>query len=306
MQELICSWSDIIPSDKSACIESSQTDCDVLENGNQIIEELEMYSQPNYHAIFQTVSALIQFYRARPTNTKINMEHEIESYDQYFKECGIHFQKINVKQQYKTIGNADDGTVRNQLVNIQNRFEQIECPKTLDLKSTTTTTTTMSETTDPCIKNNNLINIKLNYNKSFAVKFNNENYHGLNGIEEECEYDSDIGKFNCKPSNMIEGQLNLNQINDLNLPTEKNVISDHVNIHSSEEDPINYKIVTKHIEFFETGSNQLQNNEFQENTNITNESKHNEFNDRPTVSTKFLITLFIGSLILLTILPSPK
>ncbi|CRL01012.1 CLUMA_CG014423, isoform B [Clunio marinus] len=79
--------------------------------------------------------------------------------------------------------------------------------------------------------------------KFTSVKFllpeNNENF--LNEVIEECEYDSDIGKFNCKEeedeniqedsensetSSMVDHFLNIEHMNDLNSPhkfDEKNV-----------------------------------------------------------------------------------
>jgi hypothetical protein len=92
----------------------------------------------------------------------------------------------------------------------------------------------------------------------------------LNEIIEECEYDSDIGKFKCKDddaldesensstSSMVDHYLDVEHMNDLNSPfkcVNKNGLDrnniDNMN-EASGDDGLHYKIVMKRIEFFET------------------------------------------------------
>lgn len=98
----------------------------------------------------------------------------------------------------------------------------------------------------------------------------------LNEIIEECEYDSDIGKFKCKDddtidpdesensstSSMVDHYLQVEHMNDLNSPLKcvnKSGL-DMNNIDnmkgSVDDDDSHYKIVMKRIEFFETATKQ--------------------------------------------------
>lgn len=111
--------------------------------------------------------------------------------------------------------------------------------------------------------------------KFASVKFQlpEKDETGLNEIIEECEYDSDIGKFRCKDddplepdesensssSSMVDHYLQVEHMNDLNSPLKcvnKNGL-DTNNIDCIDgEDPTQYKIVMKRIEFFENGVKQ--------------------------------------------------
>lgn len=94
----------------------------------------------------------------------------------------------------------------------------------------------------------------------------------LNEIIEECEYDSDIGKFKCNDdaiepdesensstSSMVDHYLEVEHMNDLNSPLKcvnKNGLDrnniDKIYDDSMIDDDTHYKIVMKRIEFFET------------------------------------------------------
>lgn len=132
-------------------------------------------------------------------------------------------------------------------------------------------------------KKRKISNLKRSYKQMNSAKLSER--QALNEITEECEYDSDIGKFNCKPSADQQQQLMSDtssgsyefsedsatiqtigspssnddeddegealNLNDLNLtPKQRNLETDQsielsFNINGSE------KIVTKRIEFFE-------------------------------------------------------
>lgn len=123
-------------------------------------------------------------------------------------------------------------------------------------------------------KKRKISNLKRTYKQMNRSKYSDR--ISLNGITEECEYDSDIGKFNCKINNAASDQLmsdtssgsyefseetatirtnsassNEDQsLNDLNLtPNNEKIQSiESFNINNSD------KIVTKRIEFFENMS----------------------------------------------------
>lgn len=110
--------------------------------------------------------------------------------------------------------------------------------------------------------------------KFASVKFQlpAKSEESLNEIIEECEYDSDIGKFKCKDddtldqdesensstSSMVDHYLQVEHMNDLNTPF--NCVNktglDMNNIDNIDEagSDSHYKIVMKRIEFFETGT----------------------------------------------------
>ena len=112
--------------------------------------------------------------------------------------------------------------------------------------------------------------------KFTSVKFQlpEKNDAALNEIIEECEYDSDIGKFKCSnddsidpdesenssTSSMVDHYLDIQHMNDLNSPLKcvnKNsldmnnigMIQEEAN---NDDDDSHYKIVMKRIEFFES------------------------------------------------------
>lgn len=119
--------------------------------------------------------------------------------------------------------------------------------------------------------------LDFNRKRKFAsVKFQlpDKTDTALNEIIEECEYDSDIGKFKCNDdsidpdesensstSSMVDHYLEVEHMNDLNSPLKcvnKSVL-DMNNIgriqeeaNNDDDDDSHYKIVMKRIEFFES------------------------------------------------------
>lgn len=152
-------------------------------------------------------------------------------------------------------------------------------PNTLNLSlpNTKMLNTSTGEISPKCVvstKKRKISNLKRSYKQMSSTKYADR--FSLNGITEECEYDSDVGKFNCKIDNAASDQLmsdtssgsfefsdetatirtnsassNEDQsLNDLNLtPKQRN----HETVQSIESFNINNtdKIVTKRIEFFE-------------------------------------------------------
>jgi hypothetical protein len=146
-----------------------------------------------------------------------------------------------------------------------------------------------------------------------ATSNNNANNYYLNEIIEECEYDSDIGKFLCKNENenydseenensynVSVDLVNLNKMNDLNSPLKcvnktvieaKNITEDQVDC------PDNNKIVMKRIEYFESvnvnGATQEKINNTKEfgksDENVKNDMKKPGDSTMPTV----LFSIFI-------------
>jgi hypothetical protein len=143
--------------------------------------------------------------------------------------------------------------------------------------------------------------------KFVSVKFQlpEKEENGLNEIIEECEYDSDIGKFKCKEdeleaesensssSSMVDHYLQVEHMNDLNSPLKcvnKNGL-DSNNI----DDP-QHKIVVKRIEFFENGLKQ-------ENSMV--EEAATRPGENQLLST-VLLAIFIVTVALLIVFPLPN
>lgn len=138
----------------------------------------------------------------------------------------------------------------------------------------------------------------------------------LNGIVEECEYDSDIGKFNCK----INDQTLSDNSSDSNKLSFENFNSNEIeHFQNDRKDSIDRddvdgsgKIVSKRIEFFENGSNRkIQCDKPKQNEICDNSiaSKSTE-NDQPTedkmFSTIFCLVAFFSSVIGLYFFPLPS
>lgn len=147
--------------------------------------------------------------------------------------------------------------------------------------------------------------------KFVSVKFQlpEKEEPGLNEIIEECEYDSDIGKFKCKDddgvepdesensstSSMVDHYLQVEHMNDLNSPLKcinKNGI-DAVNI--DEDSGAEYKIVMKRIEFFENGVKQENSVEAPPETTGENQ-----------LLSTILLAIFILTVALLIAFPLPN
>lgn len=158
---------------------------------------------------------------------------------------------------------------------------------------------------------------------------------GLNEIIEECEYDSDIGKFRCKDdealdesensstSSMVDHYLEVEHMNDLNSPLKcvnKNGLDtnniDNIQEEDENEEAINdddsYKIVMKRIEFFETNQVNGQTNKHENLKEQTVDVVDGSFSAKaaPTAEDKLLSTIlfsiFILTVALLIIFPLPN
>lgn len=259
LQELICSCSDIVP------------DPSTTNNDDH------PYDIPNPIALFRTVTALLlpmhsntgyQDDNNTATNTKISLENE--SYEMYFKKCGVHFQKShlfdastnNHQPKYSLDDCNDDDDVNEVDLALSNTSlssmielngnNDLHCdnirvnpvrkaPNTLDLSSTA--------------KKRKYNQTKRNLNSSNS-KF--ETFQ-LNGIMEECEYDSDIGKFNCRIETVSDNSSGSFDFVDgcyLQTPKFKNETEFNDNKENIETNVTvgEKKIVMKRIEFFEANS----------------------------------------------------
>lgn len=151
----------------------------------------------------------------------------------------------------------------------------------------------------------------------------------LNEIIEECEYDSDIGKFNCKeqdfkdqeesessntptPLSMVDNYFQVEHMNDLNSPLkcvnrnglDTNNIADEI-----DADRVQYKIVATHIEFFESNGkskdtqNSIQTQSAKETSaaNIIPQSSRDD-----SCLSSILFAIFVLTVALLIIFPLPN
>ncbi|XP_065073907.1 leucine-rich repeat and calponin homology domain-containing protein isoform X2 [Ochlerotatus camptorhynchus] len=158
----------------------------------------------------------------------------------------------------------------------------------------------------------------------------------LNEIVEECEYDSDIGKFRCRQGDEYEDSessvnsldeetftpTNANQgINDLNsTPTgtgpepSKDVLN--FNINSEENDPTvaGRKIVSKRIEFWESNAgsgdkivnSSLRRSISEEDNECKEGNQWNQQSAHPTISTILCLGTFIFTVVYLYLYPLPN
>lgn len=182
-----------------------------------------------------------------------------------------------------------------------------KAPNTLNLILSNTTSATGP--TSPTMKKRKISNLKRTYKQMHSSKYGRAS---LNGITEECEYDSENGKFNCKigadplTSDTSSGSYEFSDetatiqtnsassnedrsLNDLNLTPkhriETNGSTECFNIDSNE------KMVTKRIEFFE---------------NITNKQESKPKLPERTLSSFICLTTFILTLVYLLFFPLPK
>lgn len=202
------------------------------------------------------------------TNTKTNTAataEEIENYNNYFKSVGIHFQKpaaCLVDQQplkQPSIGNAKACDGPDQIINHSsesigktgysmmaenqekcteaNKISQMnavnnndratrQIPKTLDLFSTNDTT--FQSGVANASKKRKLLNTRYNFNQLLNEKYYNQ--YQLNEIVEECGYDSDVGKFNCKPS--FESSVTSDSSSSIDLPDKSIPMDDQIVINN--------------------------------------------------------------------------
>jgi hypothetical protein len=157
--------------------------------------------------------------------------------------------------------------------------------------------------------------------KFVSVKFQlpEKEENGLNEIIEECEYDSDIGKFKCKDedalepdesensstSSMVDHYLQVEHMNDLNSPLkcvnksglDMNNI-DNIDGENGDGDA-HYKIVMKRIEFFENGVKQ-------ENSSVDAVDGVTETTGENQLLSTILLAIFILTVALLIVFPLPN
>lgn len=137
----------------------------------------------------------------------------------------------------------------------------------------------------------------------------------LTEIIEECEYDSDIGKFKCKDddvteneddsegnsstSSMVDHYLEVAHLNNLNSPPkcELNSNKNDLDMNNIVDDDSHYKIVMKRIEFFES---QCEKEKCEKLTNIHIPTREEE------ILSIILLVIFILTVTLLIIFPLPN
>lgn len=138
----------------------------------------------------------------------------------------------------------------------------------------------------------------------------------LTEIIEECEYDSDIGKFKCKDddsvvqgdeesensstSSMVDHYLEIEHLNNLNSPP-KNEIKTSLDSNNLVDDSSHYKIVMKRIEFFESNHNKASEKKTGEKlTNVQIPTREDQ------ILSTILLIIFILTVTLLIIFPLPN
>lgn len=212
-----------------------------------------------------------------------------------------------------------------------------KAPNTLDLVlSNTTTVHNASGSSVRPIANNTLAlkKRKRNLNQTVNTKYSDQ--FQLNGIVEECEYDSDIGKFNCKINN--EQITSDNSSGSIDYPIdniyenscdERNAIND-LNVISKQRNSLSYdmaneqfninqtmdgteKIVMKRIEFFESGhdgkvvNTVMGTDECDNAVNELNTEKSNKNDEDITqISTILCLTTFMLVVTILYFFPLPS
>jgi len=154
----------------------------------------------------------------------------------------------------------------------------------------------------------------------------------LNEIIEECEYDSDVGKFRCKDdealeesensstSSMVDHYMQVEQMNDLNSPLKcinrtgldvNNLNADEelLNKDDEQDEDLQYKIVMKRIEFFESNGRRDQvdggTTSSNNSSNLSVDSCKRPTSDENRLSI-ILFTIFIVTVALLIIFPLPN
>lgn len=169
--------------------------------------------------------------------------------------------------------------------------------------------------------------LDFNRKRKFAsVKFQlpDKEEGALNEIIEECEYDSDIGKFKCKEgevvldpdesensstSSMIDHYLQVEHMNDLNSPlkcvNKSGLDMNNIdNMKGSDDDcDAHYKIVMKRIEFFENGTKQENVEEEISTKEVATATAPNTENQ---LLSTILFAIFILTIALLIVFPLPN
>jgi hypothetical protein len=244
-----------------------------------------------------------------------------DNYDNYFKKCGIYFQKRaalaennnggehtgtngKVETLYDDVDGsmvdrgpaaeeAGDNLINNNYIKTASLAPgKRKIPKTLDLQRNGTVTG----------------NRKRRYLSRYA---NLKLYDSL--VEEDCEYDSDVGFFKCKPDTDGSASTSSNEnvrqeANDLSSPRRESTTNE-LNIMGN-DDTVHHKIVSKRIEFFESGVQGgggakvtvLEEREAVQEKLINVEAKPDDKN----LSTILCLGTFIMALILLIVFPLPN
>lgn len=239
---------------------------------------------PNPEALLRTIDALLEEERQQmedkqeevtATNTKTSQNQDITNYNNYFKNIGIYLPKAAAITTETTTTNQNEYFNNNINYSKNDLIEEIrvlrKTPDSLDLS--------MKQT-----------NRKPKPNRNFYVNQKYENLQ-LNEIIEECEYDSDIGKFNCKAT-----------INDLNTPKQRSIefpIGEELNLNTIGDN----KIVMKRIEFFESAEKKIVNNFVVE---VVEKKKIEVDGDDKTFSTVLCLVTFFLTVVLLFFYPLPN
>lgn len=253
-------------------------------------DEEQSSDLPNPEALLRTIDALLEEEREQmeekqdeitATNTKTS---QTQDYNNYFKNIGIYLPKAAIttetnQHEYSSINSNNNNLInysKNDLID-EIRVVVRKTPNSLDL-----TTNRKQKST----------------NRNFYQTQKYENLQ-LNEIIEECEYDSDIGKFNCKtvdPSELIF------KINDLNTPKQRSIefpIGEELNLNTVGDN----KIVMKRIEFFESAADKkIVNNLVVEVTKM----KMEDVSDDKTFSTVLCLSTFFLTVVLLFFYPLPN
>lgn len=234
---------------------------------------------PNPRALLQTVTALLLPMSNGPntqnehnntaTNTKISLEND--NYELYFKKCGVHFQKSslcdadatnNHQPKYSLDDDDDDLVISNNnslrgMIALNGNDNDNNCDNMND--GGTMTVTHVRRAPNTLDLSSTAKKRKYNQTKRTLTATNSKfEAFQLNGITEECEYDSDVGKFNCRMvetvSDNSSGSLDFVDGSSFNTPTPKVMDERDERMESNVTGLGEKKIVMKRIEFFENSS----------------------------------------------------
>lgn len=172
--------------------------------------------------------------------------------------------------------------------------------------------------------------LDFNRKRKFAsVKFQLPEKEEISDIIEECEYDSDIGKFKCKDdeaigqdesetsstSSMVDHYLQVEHMNDLNSPLKcVNKSGMDANNIDNDDDGSYYKIVMKRIEFFETNGKATRQDDssvdvvdgVEQPTEVEKSQEAEEPSPADKLLSTILFAIFILTVALLIIFPLPN
>lgn len=308
--------------------------------------------------MLQTIGALLDIYNAQrktgpmggkaatvalpATNTKTNMATSTvshisasgetdDSYNNYFKSVGIHFQKPAACFETPKVAGVDvcDGPIHHHQ-NQSDKHDTInrtyECkdgvreqiitvapvarnaPKTLELfalNNDDDVTVMLHNRIANASKKRKLLNTRYNLNQLLNEKHFNNQFQ-LNEIVEECGYDSDIGKFNCKPSN--ESSLTSDSSSSIELPIKAQTINDEIvinNLNSANNQAVDV-LKKDYGEKFNIPIDSDATNTGQSDGLHVNETKIFNCNETADYSSILCLTAFFTSAIWLYLFPLPS